>query len=102
MLHASGGGVGPSNSGSARTAPDGSFALLINEVGEAAITAFWPAVKVVDGESLESGDQFEGVYRDPRHPISQLTVQRGENNVPAIKLKRSSVAKATKRSRRPR
>ncbi len=78
--------AGPQDSGTARTGEQGGFSLVVREPGEAAITAFWPSVKLVDDESVEGPDRFGGRYGDPRRPVVTATFQEGNNLLPDISL----------------
>ena len=86
--------------GSDRSGEDGTFAAVIDEPGEASVTAFRPRSRTTeDGDLVEGPDEFRGRYRDPDSPVARLSVQRGENVLPPIEL-RSVAGKSGPRPRR--
>jgi hypothetical protein len=89
IFHTVGQPPGSVDSGSARTDKDGAFSLVVAEPGEAAITVFWPEVKVENGETFEGADLFGGRYRDPNRPVSKTVVHKGKTVLPPITLTKS-------------
>lgn len=81
-----GGDAGGPESGVARSDKDGTFSLGVDQPGEMAITVFWPKVTVKGEDTVEEGDLFNNVYRNPGHPVSKAQIHEGENAVPPIEL----------------
>ncbi|WP_165250116.1 DUF4198 domain-containing protein [Paludisphaera soli] len=86
LFRTAGDATGLPDSGSARTGEDGSFTAVVSTPGEATVTAFWPKVTVMDQDVIEGPDRLLGAYRDPRIPAATLTIGRGANDAPPIKL----------------
>lgn len=86
MFHASDGSGTGKPSASARTDAAGAFSLRVPEPGEYAITAFWPAVTVQDGETVEGNDLFKGTNLEPQRPVAKVTIVRGDPVLPPIDL----------------
>lgn len=69
-----------------KTEADGSYRVPVHESGEYLVTAFWPAVTVVDGEEIEGDDRLAGYYHDLGRPAGKVTIREGENALPPINL----------------
>ena len=99
-FHTAGDSPGQPDSGSARSGDDGSFSLVVTKPGEAKVTAFWPTVTVKGQDTIEGDDRLKGAYRDPRRPVSTVTIHEGENVLSPISLKDPSPGKARNHGRR--
>ncbi len=72
----------------ARTDANGAFSISVAKPGEHAVTANWPQVVLDHGEEIEGEDRFKGKHANPNRPILQVNIQKGENILPPINLKR--------------
>lgn len=68
---------------------DGTFVVSLHASGEFAVTTFWPAVTVHDGERIEGVDRLNDRYRDPLKPVTKIQIQPGDSTMPDIALKRN-------------
>jgi hypothetical protein len=71
---------------SARTDKTGTYSVQVREPGEYLVTVFWPMVTVEDNETLEGDDAFGGRYRDPKRPVTKVTIREREHSLPPIKI----------------
>lgn len=91
VLHASGGPAGGSEVGTDRSGEDGTFSIVVDEPGDAVVTAFRPrAMTTKEGDAVDGADDFRGRYRDPQSPVAKLSVRRGANTLLPIELKAAS------------
>jgi hypothetical protein len=71
----------------AKTDADGSFIVPAHDAGEYAVTAFWPNVKLVEGEEVEGADRFNGGFNNVARPVKKVTIKEGENILETINLR---------------
>jgi hypothetical protein len=72
----------------AKTDAHGAFSIAVAAPGEHAVTAAWPQVTLDHGEAIEGEDCFRGKHANPGRPVLKVTIQKGENTLPPINLKR--------------
>ena len=71
-----------------KTDADGTFSMTVAAPGEHAVTVAWPQVTLDHGEEIEGEDRFKGKHANPNRPVLKITIQKGENTLPPINLKR--------------
>ncbi|UUO06598.1 hypothetical protein M4951_25050 [Blastopirellula sp. J2-11] len=72
---------------SARTKEDGTFVTQVSEPGRYGVTFFWPSMVTVDGAIEEGPDRFNNRLRDPRHPMAEIDIHEGENQLEPLEVK---------------